>query len=131
MVQAKLFIDERYAEPLCVDNIADEAFYSKYHFIRLFRKIYGKTPHQYLIQVRLNQAVRLLQQKKSVSDACFQVGFESVSSFSDLFSKYMGISPTAYASTHQQRSQSVQEQPLKYIPGCFAQKNGWIEKSQF
>jgi len=47
IVQAKPFIDNNYA-----DHIADEAFFSKFHFIRLFKKIYSKTPHQYLITVR-------------------------------------------------------------------------------
>lgn len=47
MVQAKLFIDFNYAESIDISNIADEACFSKFHFIRLFKKIYGRTPHQY------------------------------------------------------------------------------------
>ena len=55
VVQAKLFIDEHYAERLDLDNISDEACFSKFHFIRLFRNIYGKTPHQYLTTVRIEK----------------------------------------------------------------------------
>src|ERR1043166_8607079 len=71
IVQAKLYIDSHFAEPLDLDNIADEAFFSKFHFIRLFSKSYGRTPHQYLTFVRIRQAKVLLKKGASVSDTCF------------------------------------------------------------
>ena len=61
IVQAKLFIDNNYAENIDLDNISDEAYFSKFHFIRLFKNIYGKTPHQYLIFVRIEKAIELLK----------------------------------------------------------------------
>ncbi|PZR36256.1 MAG: AraC family transcriptional regulator, partial [Azospira oryzae] len=60
VVQAKLFIDQHYAEHIDLNNIADQASFSKFHFIRLFKTIYGKTPHHYLTQVRIDQAQLLL-----------------------------------------------------------------------
>ncbi|HYG50869.1 MAG TPA: AraC family transcriptional regulator [Flavobacteriales bacterium] len=54
IVDPKLFIDQNYADNIDLNNIADEVYFSKYHFCRQFRKIYGKTPHQYLIRVRIN-----------------------------------------------------------------------------
>jgi len=74
-----------------VNNIADEAYYSKYHFIRFFSKTYGKTPYQYLKQVRIHEVTRLLKDNISVSEVCFSVGFESLSSFSSLFKRYAGM----------------------------------------
>lgn len=53
IVQAKLFIDQHYAKPIDVSNISDEASFSKFHFLMRFKKIYGKTPHQYLTRVRI------------------------------------------------------------------------------
>ncbi len=53
IVQAKLFIDRNYADKIDIDNISDEAFFSKFHFIRLFKRIYGKTPYQYLTSIGL------------------------------------------------------------------------------
>ena len=47
IVQAKLYIDQHYAENIDVQNIAYQAHFSKFHFLRLFKSIYGKTPHQY------------------------------------------------------------------------------------
>lgn len=55
IVLAKLFIDEHYAEDIDLDAIAGEASFSKFHFIRLFKMAYGKTPHQYLTRVRIEQ----------------------------------------------------------------------------
>lgn len=79
IVKAKLFIDLNYADKIDVDNISDEAFFSKFHFIRLFKTIYGKTPHQYLTFVRIEKAQQILKQEgNSVSEACTSVGFDSL-----------------------------------------------------
>ena len=48
IVQAKLFIDNNYADRIDLSQIADEAFFSRFHFRRLFKQAYGKTPHHYL-----------------------------------------------------------------------------------
>src|SRR5687767_6837679 len=85
IVQAKLFIDQNFSNDIDLDNIADEAYFSKFHFIRLFKKIYGKTPHQYLISVRIEQAKLLLKKQMQVSEVCMSIGFNSISSFTGLF----------------------------------------------
>jgi AraC-like DNA-binding protein len=131
IVQAKIFIDQHYADQIDLDNISDEAFFSKFHFIRLFKKVYGKTPHQYLIIVRIDHAKLLLQEQKPVSDVCFEVGFSSISSFTGLFKKIIGQPPSEYSSEQKQRQQNIQQKPLGYVPGCWAEMKGWKEKSNF
>jgi AraC-like DNA-binding protein len=131
IVQAKLFIDEHYAENIDLDNISDEAYFSKFHFIRLFKKAYGKTPHQYLISVRIEQARLLLQLQKSVSEVCFEVGFSSISSFTGLFKKVVGKTPSGYSLEQKQRRENILQSPLIYIPGCFSEMKGWNKKSNF
>ena len=96
VVHAKLFIDQNYQDSIDLTNIADEAYFSKFHFIRLFKKIYGKSPNQYLQYVRIENAVKLLKMKKPVIDVCHGVGFESLSTFSGLFKKITGTNPTEY-----------------------------------
>ncbi len=122
VVQAKIFIEENFHEPIDLDQIADVASFSKYHFIRLFNSVYKKTPHQYLRDVRIENARKLLQHLKPVEEVCFAVGFDSVSSFTTLFKTINGCSPANYRLKQQQRKTDVSLQPLKYIPNCFLQR---------
>lgn len=131
IVQAKLFIDRFYAENIDVNNIADEAYFSKYHFIRLFKTTYGKTPHQYLKQVRIDRAQQLLKEEKTVSEACQLVGFESLTSFSGLFKKTVGVSPSTFLNNHKRKNSLVKKAPMNFVPGCYAHQNGWYENSNF
>ena len=131
IVQAKLFIDRHYAEKIDLHNIADEANFSKFHFIRLFRTIYGKTPHHYLTQVRIDNAKRLLAAGSSPSDACFHVGFESATSFAALFKKLVGTTPSAFQHKQAERKKAVAASPLRFIPNCFAETHGWTKNSNF
>lgn len=131
IVQAKLFIDARYADAINLDNIADEAYFSKFHFIRLFKKAYGKTPHQYLIKVRIDQATVLLKRGLPVQEVCFAVGFDSISSFSALFKKLIKQPPQAWQQAQQQRAAEMTRIPLKFVPNCFAENYGWTQNRNF
>jgi AraC-like DNA-binding protein len=125
IVQAKLFIDNNYHKNIDLSNIADEAFFSKYHFIRLFKSLYGKTPHQYLIFVRVENAKLKLQQGFSVTDTCYEIGFESLTSFTALFKKYVKLNPSQYQKGFLGRQEEIKTTPLKFIPNCFATNSGW------
>lgn len=129
IVQAKLFIDNNYPNKIDLDNIADEAWFSKFHFIRLFKTIYGKTPHQYLIAVRIEKAIQLLREGKPVADVCFLVGFDSLTSFSGLFKRKAGISPSIYFAQQQQKKALITSTPFAFVPGCYAYLHGWLENS--
>jgi AraC-like DNA-binding protein len=131
IVQAKLFIDKFYPEKIDLANISDEAYFSKFHFIRLFKSIYGKTPHQYLIAVRIDKAQHFFQQNRSVSEVCFLVGFNSVSTFSGLFTKLVGKTPSQYLRYHNQRKARIKTKPLAFVPSCYAFMHGWTENSNF
>jgi AraC-like DNA-binding protein len=122
IVQAKLFIDKNFNGKIELNNIADEAYFSKYHFIRQFKKVYGKTPHQYLTTVRIEKAMQLLSTDMLVSDVCFMVGFESLSSFSGLFKRITGLSPSIYHVQQCKIKAQILNSPLKFVPGCFAEK---------
>jgi AraC-like DNA-binding protein len=124
-------MDEHYYENINITIIAGEALFSKFHFTRLFKTIYGKTPYQYLTSVRIDHAKLLLHTRMSVADVCYEVGFGSVSSFSGLFRKIVGQSPSGFQLKQHQRLQAVAEKPLSYIPNCFAEKKGWLKNSNF
>lgn len=131
IVQAKLFMDTHFSESLDLGNIADEACFSKFHLIRLFKTIYGKTPHQYLIQVRIDNSKLFLRSGCTVAETCFEVGFDSVTSFTGLFKKNEGVSPSGYQRQYKARQKRIQESPLHFIPNCFAEQKGWTKKSNF
>jgi AraC-like DNA-binding protein len=119
IVQAKLFIDCNYADKIDLGNISDEAYFSKFHFIRLFKNIYGKTPHQYLTAVRVEKATALLRAGNPVSEVCLAVGFESLSSFGSLFKRIAGVSPSAFLEQQQQLKIQTAQTPLMFVPACF------------
>lgn len=129
IVQGKLFIDAHFSESINLDCISDEAFLSKFHFIRLFKKAYGKTPHQYLTYVRIERAKQLLRGDVLVSDVCLAVGFDSVGSFTSLFKKFTGMSPSAYQNRQKSIQEEINQTPLKFVPNCFAEMHGWLTEA--
>ncbi|MEI7587209.1 AraC family transcriptional regulator [Runella sp.] len=69
--QAKEFIDRHFAEHIDLDDMAGEAFLSKFHFIRLFKSIYHQTLHQYLTAVRIEKAKELFKNQHNGSRSMF------------------------------------------------------------
>ena len=129
IVLAKLYIDQHYAESVDLDAMAGEASFSRFHFLRLFRKVYGHTPHQYLSRVRLEQAGLLLSQGSIVSEVCHRVGFDSLSTFSGWFKRATGETPSAWQQQQMARQEKLSQNPLAFVPGCFADQNGWSKKA--
>lgn len=113
--RARTFIDRCYDLPISLDEISSQACFSRYHFLRLFRQAFDKTPHQYLVERRIEKAKELLSTRDlRVTDICFEVGFESLGSFSSLFHKTVGHAPITY----REKSRETQAAKRK-IPGCF------------
>jgi AraC-like DNA-binding protein len=100
---------------LPVPAVARAAAISPSHFIRQFHALFGLTPHQLRIQARLDRARELLERDRaSVTDVCLEVGFSSLGSFSSLFTRRVGASPSAYRRTLVQ----VPADLVAAIPGC-------------
>ena len=113
--RAREFIDLCYDLPLDLNEISRHACFSRYHFLRLFRQAFNKTPHQYLVERRIERAKELLRANElRVTDVCFEVGFQSLGSFSSLFHKSVGHPPVAY----REKTREIQAAKRK-IPGCF------------
>ena len=125
IVRAKLFIDHHYAENIDLDKIADNAFFSKFHFSRLFKKTYGKTPHDYLTSVRIGNARQLLIKGLSVVEVSLTVGFDSPTSFAALFKKHFRLPPSEYRTIHLRKQAGFAANPLRAVPNCFAETHGW------
>ncbi|MEP7231344.1 MAG: AraC family transcriptional regulator [Ginsengibacter sp.] len=96
VIQAKYFIDNNFSNNITLEDICKAGYISKYHLIRSFKKLYGKTPNQYSILVRINRAKELLRKDNSVLEVCFAVGFDSPTTFAGLFKKIVGSSPRSF-----------------------------------
>ncbi len=130
VVHAKMYIDKNFFEALNLNLVSDEATFSKFHFIRLFKTIYSLTPHQYLRKVRMENAKFLLAQGHSITGACERSGFESVSTFTSLFKKENGTTPAVYRQLKLALRNEMKFQPNHFIPNCFAAVNE-LKKSNF
>lgn len=96
VVRASEFIHDNYARGLRLADIAAAAHLSPFHLIRMFRKSTGKTPHQYLIQVRVNMARSLLSAgagSGSLADIAAAVGFVDQSHLTRHFKRVLGLTP--------------------------------------
>lgn len=91
------YIDEHLDTNLKVINLAKIAQISPCHFIRIFKNTTGKTPHQYILQKRLEKARFLLHQENtSISKIAVTVGFCDQSHFTRCFKRTYGITPRQY-----------------------------------
>lgn len=117
---AREFIDTSFHLPIDLEQISRRAFFSPYHFLRLFKQTFHKTPHEYLTKKRLEKAKQLLVSSElSVTEICFEVGFESLGSFSTLFRKYAGHPPKLYRTRTLGRLQIAVLWPTIAIPACY------------
>ncbi|MGE0703507.1 MAG: helix-turn-helix transcriptional regulator [Vicinamibacterales bacterium] len=95
-----------------IEQLAREVGISPFHLIRQFQAVFGVTPHQYRIQARLDRACRLLASGDlSVTDVCMEVGFSSLGSFSALFTRRFGETPSEYR---------ARVRPADLAPGCLS-----------
>jgi AraC-like DNA-binding protein len=98
---------------VAITAIARASGISAFHFIRLFDAAFGETPGQFRTRERIDRAKALLAGGASVTDACFEVGFSSVGSFSGLFQRRVGVAPSAYRRVWQVRKGFA-------FAGCFS-----------
>ena len=84
---------------LSVEEMAQNAFLSKYHFIRSFKAEVGLTPHQFQIQNRIRKAQRLIHKADTITEVALTTGFCDQSHFIKQFEKYVGLPPLTYKSS--------------------------------
>ena len=85
------------AEPVDLDQLAEIAGISKFHFVLVFDQTTGTTPHNFLACLRMQRAKeRLLKSETSITDVCLEVGYNSLGTFSKTFSELVGVSPQQF-----------------------------------
>ena len=119
-------------EPLSVSEVAQNSGLTRFHFIRLFKAIFGETPHQYRLRAQVEKAKHLLVLTNlSITDVCMAVGYSSLGSFSALFSRRVGMSPLEFQRRHRPTPLPERQLPASMIPGCLSLMAEISEKEQF
>ena len=95
--QVLCFIEERITEPIGIRDLASEVRLSQFHFARMFKEAMGNPPHEYITQVRMERARKLL----SASDlplrlVATSVGYQTQAHFTGVFHKRVGMTPRAF-----------------------------------
>ncbi len=100
VLQVARDLEQRYAETTTLDDMAQRANLSRYHFIRVFQDLTGETPRQRLIGIRLRAAAdRLIGTRQPVTELALEVGFNDISHFNNAFRQVFGMSPGAWRRT--------------------------------
>lgn len=95
--QLKEYIKEHLHQEIKLSEIAAIAQMSQYHFLRLFKQSMGVTPHQYILQCRINRATYLLQYSQlSIADIAMRVGFCDQSHLTRYFKRVVGVTPKQF-----------------------------------
>jgi AraC-like DNA-binding protein/mannose-6-phosphate isomerase-like protein (cupin superfamily) len=93
------YIKQSYALKVSIEELAEKSCMSKYHFIRIFKRMTGRTPLDYLNHYRIQQAAKMLEADKlKIIDIAYEVGINDCSYFTKLFHKYLGVNPSEYRS---------------------------------
>jgi len=114
MLRTRDAMDRGFAQPLDVPALARVAHTSPAHFSRQFRATFGETPHRYLQRRRVERAMELLRETdRPVTEICFDVGFNSLGTFSRTFCGIVGEPPSVY------RERFAADSALR-VPACWA-----------
>ena len=95
--KAREYLDANFTEQISLNELAQVAQLSKYHLCRTFHETIGVSPHVYQNHLRLNQAKKLLVQKRSLADVAYELGFYDQSHFGRYFKSFSGVTPRMYS----------------------------------
>jgi len=109
-VEAALWIEAHSADPIELDDVARTSGLSAFHFLRLFTKVLGVTPHQYLLRSRLRHAAQLLADESlPITRIALDVGFNDLSNFVRTFRRAAGVSPRGFRAAARGKRKILQE----------------------
>ncbi|MBO7329377.1 MAG: helix-turn-helix transcriptional regulator [Lentisphaeria bacterium] len=102
LLRVHQFCLEHLAEDISVEKMADFAGYSRSHFCRVFTALAKKSPHEYLLELRVRMAVRMLQNNDlSVKEIAAACGFAETGYFCKVFRRFYHTTPASFRKKHQ------------------------------
>jgi AraC-like DNA-binding protein len=103
--RARVYIADQYAEELSLELVAKQVNMSAFYFCKMFKKATGLTFTDYLARIRIEKVKNLLlNPHKRISEAAYEVGFQSLSQFNRVFRRIAGEAPTVYRDRLHQQS---------------------------
>ena len=122
-------MDREYAQPLNVEALARGVHLSAGHLSREFKKAYGESPYSYLMTRRIERAMTLLRRGDlSVTDVCFEVGCQSLGTFSTRFTELVGVPPSVYKQEARMATKGMPPCVVKQVTRPSAPDRSGIEK---
>lgn len=104
------FIDQNLGSDLSLNTIAEIAFFSPFHFHRIFKFITGETLNEYVNRQKIEKStLDLLHKNITTTEIAHKYGFSDNSSFSRAFKKYFGISPTEFKQQNPNRHSKIRQ----------------------
>jgi AraC family transcriptional regulator len=104
ILRVQLYIQNNLYEDLSLEELAQVACFSPYHFHRIFRGMVGESVAEHIRRLRLERAAQKLHQTtQSVTDLAFEAGYETVESFTRAFKNCFGAPPSQYKKSHPTR----------------------------
>lgn len=112
-VEAALWIDAHAEQEINLAAAASEAGLSPFHFLRIFTRVLGVTPHQYLVRARLRRAARLLtESERSVTEIAYDAGFADLSNFMRSFRRAAGVTPRDFRQVSRGKNRKILQERL-------------------
>jgi AraC-like DNA-binding protein len=125
LCQARDMLRETGEGALPVQRVAADLGMSQFHFIRLFKAVFGETPKQWQVRARMEKAKQLLMlTDTSVTDICLEVGFSSLGTFSAVFARRVGMPPSSYRGLVRPMVVEAGVVPKQFVPGCLSLMGG-------
>jgi AraC family transcriptional regulator len=105
------YIESNIEKSLTLEELADVANFSKFHFNRIFHSIVGETPFQFILRIRIERAATLIatHKKDSITEIAHQCGFTDISIFSRNFKNYFQVSASQYRTQKSNNSNLSQQ----------------------
>lgn len=121
LCRARTLLRTADASALSVPGVARVIGISPYHFIRLYKSVFGETPNQCRIKARLDKAKRLLLvTDHSITRICLEVGYTSPGSFTTAFNRHLGMTPSAFRRVFTAQAPKRGQVPSSLVPGCLS-----------
>jgi len=109
LCQIQSYLDEQFTENITLIDISTRFFYSREHLARMFKKYLNTSITEYITERRIRYSCQLMKTDATLTDICYQSGFNSHSSFIRAFKRITGVTPSSYRKNFCQVPPAIQQ----------------------